>query len=149
MKQLAAVEKASTLSLAYITPLPSLQAALKQLLDHTIDNKSVLVEDTDYAVVPAPFVRAWKRWALRPSSNDRPTHIDTAQFLCEHDGLVLDLTMASDWSNVFTLIKFGHWEGLIQQYVEHICAYCHLVAHHTIAIPMDPSFSRVRSMMVT
>jgi hypothetical protein len=88
---------------------------MKHTFEHALDGTLAYMDHIPCAVMPISFVRAWKRWVSRPGHFDRPSVVDTRQFLCEHKGLIVDLNSHGDWTDNFVVVKLSDWESFMEQ----------------------------------
>lgn len=95
-------------SLAYLL----IQARLKRLYDSAWDVEEALPIDTPCAIVPAQFLRDWKRWLVHPTENPRPERVDNSPFLCEHDMLAFDPNYPEDMDSTLCIIDQSEWDIL-------------------------------------
>ena len=79
--------------------------------DHALTGNNALLEEIPCALVPSAFIRTWRQWLFHPA-NERPESVDTSQFLCEHDLLVLDPNNPGDLDGVAAIISRDDWAVL-------------------------------------
>ena len=79
--------------------------------DNALVGHTNLLENVPCALVPAQFIRSWRQWLFHPA-NERPENVDTAQFICQHELLVLDPIAPADLDTNAVIIKRGDWETL-------------------------------------
>ena len=87
------------------------QAKLKHMHDNALAGNTNLLEHVPCALIPAHFIRSWRRWLFNPV-NERPESVDTSQFICKHDLLVLDPNSSGDLDTSVAIIKRSDWEIL-------------------------------------
>lgn len=87
------------------------QAKLKHMHDNALTGNTNLLENVPCALIPAQFVRLWRQWLFHPA-NERPESVDTLQFICEHDRLVLDPNSPGDLDATAAIIKRADWDTL-------------------------------------
>ena len=88
------------------------QAKLKHMYEMAMSGSSAPIEDEPCAIIPSPFLRAWKQWLFRPSEVHRPEGIDNTQFLCCHGNLILDPNIATDLENDVAIIRQRDYDVL-------------------------------------
>ncbi|KAG6332044.1 hypothetical protein ID866_7047 [Astraeus odoratus] len=91
------------------------KARLRHMYDNALIGNTLLLENVPCAVVPAHFVRMWRKWLSRPTDFPRPDSIDTSSLLCEHGNLIFDPNAQNDWDCNIALIQMSEWavlEGL-------------------------------------
>ncbi|EKM55145.1 uncharacterized protein PHACADRAFT_94093 [Phanerochaete carnosa HHB-10118-sp] len=87
------------------------KAKLRHMHDHALTGNNALLEEIPCALVPAPFIRAWRQWLFHPA-NERPESVDTRQFICEHGLLALDPNTPGDLDGVAAIISRDDWAVL-------------------------------------
>ncbi|KAL0946674.1 hypothetical protein HGRIS_012863 [Hohenbuehelia grisea] len=88
------------------------KARLKHMHDNALNGNMALLENVRCAIVPAQFVRAWRKWLTRPTDNERPEAIDNSAFFCRHDQLVFDPSSSLDMDSTLSVVKLSDWEIL-------------------------------------
>ena len=97
------------------------QAKLKHMCDNALSGGTALLENVPCALVPTHFVRSWKQWLFHPAETPRPDGVDTAQFICPHDMLILDPNSPGDLENTATIVMRKDWDTLQSLYVNPFC----------------------------
>lgn len=87
------------------------KAKLRHMYDHVLTGNNALLEEIPCALIPVPFVRAWRKWLFHPV-NERPESVDTSQFMCEHGLLALDPNIPGDLDGVAAIISRDDWTVL-------------------------------------
>jgi hypothetical protein len=85
------------------------------MFDNTLSGTALLDIENHCAVIPGQFIRSWRQWILRPTDSDRPTEVDTRQFMCEHDHLNFDPSEEADWTDSHGAVRQSEWEVLARQ----------------------------------
>lgn len=83
--------------------------------DNALEGNTLLLENIPCVVIPAQFVRIWRKWLSRPTDFPRPDAIDTSSLFCEHGQLAFDPNASSDWDSNVVLAQMNDWailEGL-------------------------------------
>ncbi|KAF9246150.1 hypothetical protein BU15DRAFT_39647 [Melanogaster broomeanus] len=87
------------------------KARLRHMHDNALIGNTLLLENIPCAVLPADFIRNWRKWLSRPT-DARPDKIDTSPLFCEHGNLVFDPNASNDWDNSIALIQMSEWRIL-------------------------------------
>ncbi|KAJ1309786.1 hypothetical protein OPQ81_006551 [Rhizoctonia solani] len=74
-----------------------------------------LVQGT-YALIPLSFVTQWRTWLTKPLIAPRPGPIANDEFICEHDGLIVDLAEDQEMDGVFCAVSADEWRTLSELY---------------------------------
>lgn len=77
--------------------------------DNALIGNTLLLENVPCAVLPAEFVRIWRKWLGRPAEIPRPERVDTSPLFCQHDQLVFDPNAPNDWDSDVALIQMSEW----------------------------------------
>lgn len=88
------------------------QARLKHMHDNALTGSTFDLENVPCAIIPAQFVRTWKKWLSRPSDALRPEMVDNAPFICEHGMLLIDPNCPGDLNTTVTIVKRSDWDAL-------------------------------------
>lgn len=91
------------------------KARLRHMHDNALEGNTLLLENIPCVVIPAQFVRIWRKWLSRPTDFPRPDAIDTSSLFCEHGQLAFDPNASSDWDSNVVLAQMNDWailEGL-------------------------------------
>lgn len=112
IRKRAEEEKVSGISEYTLPLLSSMQAKLKRLCDSTLDIEHDHPKDMPCAIIPAQFLRDWKRWLVHPTENLRPEEVNNAPFMCEHDMLAFDPNYPEDIDSTLCVIDQGEWDTL-------------------------------------
>lgn len=80
--------------------------------DNALTGSNFDLENVPCAIVPAQFVKAWKKWLSRPGEATRPETVDNAPFFCEHGKLIIDPNCPGDLSTTVTIVKRSDWDAL-------------------------------------
>ncbi|KAF8557305.1 cysteine proteinase [Imleria badia] len=92
------------------------KARLRHMHDNALIGNTLLLENVPCAVLPADFVRIWRKWLSRPAEIPRPDSVDTSPLFCQHDMLVLDPNAPNDWDSDVALIQMSEWHILQELY---------------------------------
>ncbi|KAG9318845.1 hypothetical protein JVU11DRAFT_949 [Chiua virens] len=92
------------------------KARLRHMHDNALIGNTLLLENIPCAVLPADFVRIWRKWLSRPAEVPRPDRVDTSPLFCQHDRLVFDPNAPNDWDSDVTLIQMSEWLILQELY---------------------------------
>ncbi|KZP12614.1 cysteine proteinase [Athelia psychrophila] len=92
------------------------KATLKHMHDNALTGSNFDLENVPCAIVPAQFVKAWKKWLSRPGEATRPEIVDNAPFFCEHGKLIIDPNCPGDLSTTVTIVKRSDWDALADLY---------------------------------
>ena len=82
------------------------------MFDNALNGGTGLLENVPCAVVPSHFVHSWKQWLFHPAQSARPDAVDTTQFICQHDLLVLDPNIPGDFDDTVVIITKDDWDVL-------------------------------------
>lgn len=93
------------------------------MYDNALIGNTFLLENVLCAVVPAHFVRTWRKWLGRPTDFPRPDVADNSPFLCEHGNLIFDPNAPNDWDCNITLIQMSEWIILEGLYVSFLASF--------------------------
>ncbi|KAF9218284.1 cysteine proteinase, partial [Gyrodon lividus] len=85
------------------------KARLRHMHDNALIGNTLLLENIPCAVLPADFVRTWRKWLGRPTEAPRPNKVDTSPLFCEHGDLVFDPNTPNDWDSSIALIQMSEW----------------------------------------
>ncbi|KAH7889396.1 hypothetical protein F5I97DRAFT_1801122 [Phlebopus sp. FC_14] len=85
------------------------KARLRHMHDNALTGNTLLLENVPCAVLPAQFVRIWRKWLSRPTDAPRPDRVDTMPLFCEHGNLVFDPNAPNDWDNNIALVQMSEW----------------------------------------
>lgn len=85
------------------------QARLRHMHDNALIGNTLLLENVPCAVLPADFVRIWRKWLSRPAEISRPDKVDTSPLFCQHGRLVFDPNAPNDWDSDVALIQMSEW----------------------------------------
>ncbi|KIJ69021.1 hypothetical protein HYDPIDRAFT_178940 [Hydnomerulius pinastri MD-312] len=91
------------------------KARLRHMHDNALTGNTLLLENVPCAILPAQFVRTWRKWLSRPTEAPRPDKVDTSPLFCEHENLVFDPNAPNDWDSSIALVQMSEWiilEGL-------------------------------------
>ncbi|KAH7340859.1 hypothetical protein B0J17DRAFT_653080 [Rhizoctonia solani] len=69
-----------------------------------------------YIIIPLSFVTQWRAWLAKPLTAPRPGPIINDEFICEHDGLSIDLTEEQELDGAVYTISATEWGILSQLY---------------------------------
>ncbi|CAE6490373.1 unnamed protein product [Rhizoctonia solani] len=69
-----------------------------------------------YIIIPLSFVTQWRAWLAKPLTAPRPGPIINDEFICEHDGLSIDLAEEQELDGVVYTITATEWGILSQLY---------------------------------
>lgn len=86
-----------------------IQARLRHMHDNALTGNTLLLENVPCAILPAHFVRLWRKWVTRPTDGPRPEGVNNSQFLCEHGHLVFDPNCPNDWDNSIAVVQMTEW----------------------------------------
>ncbi|KAF8843558.1 cysteine proteinase [Paxillus ammoniavirescens] len=92
------------------------KARLRHMHDNALIGNTLLLENILCAVLPADFVRTWRKWLSRPTEAPRPNKVDTSPLFCEHGNLVFDPNAQNDWDSSIALIQMSEWLILHELY---------------------------------
>ncbi|KAG6376492.1 hypothetical protein JVT61DRAFT_2485 [Boletus reticuloceps] len=92
------------------------KARLRHMHDNALIGNTLLLENVPCAVLPADFVRIWRKWLSRPAEIPRPERVDTSPLFCQHDQLVFDPNAPNDWDSDVALIQMTEWLILQELY---------------------------------
>lgn len=117
LRKKAEDEKVSMASLGIFLPfyefiVRARQARLRHMHDNALIGNTLLLENVPCAVLPADFVRMWRKWLSRPVEIPRPDTVDTSPLFCQHDRLVFDPNAPDDWDSDVALIQMSEWRTL-------------------------------------
>ncbi|KAG8217868.1 hypothetical protein J3R82DRAFT_6034 [Butyriboletus roseoflavus] len=85
------------------------KARLRHMHDNALIGNTLLLENVPCAVLPAEFVRIWRKWLSRPAEIPRPDKVDTSPLFCQHNHLVFDPNAPNDWDSDVALIQMSEW----------------------------------------
>lgn len=88
------------------------KAKLKHMHDNALTGSTLDLENVPCAILPAQFVRSWRRWLLRPAAIPRPAMVDNTHFICEHGKLVFDPNSPGDLNITIAMVKRSDWDIL-------------------------------------
>ncbi|KAF7969279.1 hypothetical protein HWV62_27809 [Athelia sp. TMB] len=92
------------------------QARLKHMYENAQMGSNYDSENVPCAIIPTKFVRAWKKWVLKPGETTRPEVLDNSPFFCEHSKLVLDPNCSEDLNVSVTIVRRSDWDSLEELY---------------------------------
>ncbi|CUA74929.1 ubiquitin carboxyl-terminal hydrolase 48 [Rhizoctonia solani] len=84
-----------------------------------------LVQGT-YYLIPLSFVTQWRGWQAKPLTAPRPGPIANDQFICEHDGLIINPMENEEMDGAAFTITTPEWEILGELYGGGPCIECTL-----------------------
>lgn len=99
----------SSISRAHCSNVHDPQARLRHMHDNALIGNTLLLENIPCAILPADFVRMWRKWLGRPAEVPRPDRVDTSPLFCLHDQLVFDPNAPNDWDGGVALIQMSEW----------------------------------------
>ena len=79
--------------------------------EHALAGNTSLLEEVPCALIPLQFLRMWRQWLFHPG-NERPSSVDTAQFICEHGLLTVAPNTPGDLDGIAAIIRRSDWEVL-------------------------------------
>jgi len=91
--------------------------------DNALTGNTLLLENIPCAILPAQFVRLWRKWIGRPTEGPRPAMVDNSQFLCDHGQLVFDPNCPNDWDSSIAVVQMTEWTLLADLWVVPGCHY--------------------------
>ena len=94
--------------------LQTIQAQLQRLYEENVFGSRALGTSDSYVLIPGEFVRTWKLWLQKPGEAQRPTLVDTAQYICEHGKLLHDFRSETVLNEGFALLTLEEWAVLSQ-----------------------------------
>ncbi|KDQ17979.1 hypothetical protein BOTBODRAFT_104384 [Botryobasidium botryosum FD-172 SS1] len=91
---------------------------LKSLVNSNPVMITRLIDGLMYAIIPGVFYRQWRAWLTKPQTEPRPGDMDTKQFLCKHEQLLLDPNVETDLFKDINvvIIKLSEWNVLHELY---------------------------------
>ncbi|OAX36669.1 cysteine proteinase [Rhizopogon vinicolor AM-OR11-026] len=92
------------------------KARLRHMHDNALTGNTLLLDNVPCAILPAQFVRLWRKWIGRPTEGPRPEVVDNSQFLCEHGHLVFDPNCPNDWDSSIAVVQMTEWALLADLY---------------------------------
>ncbi|KAG2750640.1 cysteine proteinase [Suillus brevipes Sb2] len=92
------------------------KARLRHMHDNALTGNTLLLENVPCAILPAHFVRLWRKWVTRPTDGPRPEGVNNSQFLCEHGHLVFDPNCPNDWDTSIAVVQMTEWMLLTDLY---------------------------------
>lgn len=87
----------------------TVQARLRHMHDNALTGNTLLLENVPCAILPAHFVRLWRKWVTRPTDGPRPEGVNNSQFLCEHGHLLFDPNCPNDWDTSIAVVQMTEW----------------------------------------
>ncbi|CAE6465896.1 unnamed protein product, partial [Rhizoctonia solani] len=84
-----------------------------------------LVQGT-YYLIPLSFVTQWRAWQAKPLTAPRPGPIANDQFICEHDGLIINPMENEEMDGAVFTITTTEWKILSELYGGGPCIECTL-----------------------
>ncbi|CAE7168504.1 unnamed protein product [Rhizoctonia solani] len=84
-----------------------------------------LVQGT-YILIPSSFVTQWRAWLTKPLVSPRPGPIVNNQFICEHDGLIINPMEDEEMDGVVYTVAVKEWKILSDLYGGGPCIECTL-----------------------
>ncbi|KAG6860930.1 hypothetical protein C0995_005885 [Termitomyces sp. Mi166 len=94
----------------------STEAKLKNFHAQLLSEDSVAADNVSCAIIPIDFAKKWRKWLERPTDSPRPERVDNTRFLCEHDMLVIDPNVPSEFESMTLLILRSDWDILESLY---------------------------------
>ncbi|CAE6483095.1 unnamed protein product [Rhizoctonia solani] len=88
--------------------------------------KSMRLVQGTYYIIPMSFVTQWRAWLAKPLIAPRPGPIVNDQFICKHEGLIIDPAEDEEMDGVVFTITTTEWETLSQLYGGGPCIECSL-----------------------
>lgn len=92
------------------------KARLRHMHDNALTGNTLLLENVPCAILPAHFVRLWRKWVTRPTDGPRPEGVNNSQFLCEHGHLLFDPNCPNDWDTSIAVVQMTEWMLLADLY---------------------------------
>lgn len=92
------------------------KARLRHMHDNALTGNTLLLENVPCAILPAHFVRLWRKWVTRPTDGPRPEGVNNSQFLCEHGHLLFDPNCPNDWDTSIAVVQMTEWILLADLY---------------------------------
>lgn len=92
------------------------KARLRHMHDNALTGNTLLLENVPCAILPAHFVRLWRKWVTRPTDGPRPEGVNNSQFLCEHGHLIFDPNCPNDWDTSIAVVQMTEWMLLADLY---------------------------------
>ncbi|KAG1891149.1 hypothetical protein F4604DRAFT_1876310 [Suillus subluteus] len=92
------------------------KARLRHMHDNALTGNTLLLENVPCAILPAHFVRLWRKWVTRPTDGRRPEGVNNSQFLCEHGHLLFDPNCPNDWDTSIAVVQMTEWMLLADLY---------------------------------
>jgi hypothetical protein len=112
-----------------------IQGRLRHMHDNALTGNTLLLENVPCAILPAQFVRIWRKWISRPAEGPRPEMVDNSQFLCEHGHLIFDPNCPNDWDTSIAVVQMTEWTLLADLCVVPGCHFCRGLMTPIIGIP--------------
>ncbi|CAE6449091.1 unnamed protein product [Rhizoctonia solani] len=78
--------------------------------------KAMRLAQETYIIIPFSFVAQWRAWLARPLIAPRPGPIVNDEFICEHDGLIIDPAEDQETGGVVCAVNALEWQIISELY---------------------------------